>query len=387
MKELLRFYLVQMLKSPMIYAILLLSVVIFGIQAKGIPARMPATQNQYEQKLGFQDYAVFSKSNKEKFISERSKLKEIPIYVDNMNYKNRVKTIKLLANDPTLAQVKQMYEKLQDKKQIAKLKFVNTHDLSLINFNEFKKYQESMYIPYGLGYTIFTQTASTKNYDYSINLPYLKLIKMIYSKKEKVSAPIARYLVRVLTIFSSIGAALLTAWLFSSDLALSRLKTFRMANANLRGQLLARILGIIIPLIVGSLILTMPVFILLGKNIMLDYSIMDYLIYYFLSVPISVVFSAVISAILTIVSDNIVFGMLASFSLVAASSRTSAIQVVFPFGLKWFKYIPSVSDFTWNAKILVPYIEHQLVYLMVGSVLFIISERIWYKKNLNGKWL
>lgn len=346
---------------------------------------MPTNQNQYEQKLGFQTYADFSKSNKKDFMSERTKLKKIPIYIDTMDYETRVKTTKFLSEDKSLTQMEKFYEKLQENKQISNLKFVGKQDLAEMTASEFSKYRQALYLPYGFGYTLFTQTSSTRDYDYSINLPYSDLMKMIHSKKEKISAPIARYLIRVLTIFLSIGSALMTAWFFFSDLAASRLKTFRMANAKLKSQLSARILGIALPLIIVSFILTLPIFVILGKNILLDYWFGDYLIYYLLSVPISVFLSVIVSAILTTASNNVVFGMLASFSFVAASSRTSEIQEFFPFGLKWFKYIPSSSDFMWNAKIFAPYVEHQIVYLIVCGLLFMILTRIWQKKNVYGR--
>ncbi|EOL41583.1 hypothetical protein RV11_GL000958 [Enterococcus phoeniculicola] len=384
--RLLLFYFKEILKSPILYFVLLISVLVVFVQGNWLVKEIPNNQDKYEQKVGFQNYEQFQKTDKQVFIQERTGTQKIPVYRDHMTYKNRINMTILLSKEKLEeSEIELFFNRLSEKKQISDLKFLDTSELSQMGKNDFQAYRQSLYLPFGLGYTFFTQTYSTKNFNYSVNLPYQEISEMVLKEKEKISAPIARYLVRVVTIFLSIGVAILTAWFIYRDLGSNRVRAFRMANSRIFLQLMSRLVSLIFPIFLFGFLSTFLLFLLLLKQIGIDFYIYDYLIYYGLSVGVSVIVASIVAAILTSTSKNLIFGVLASFIYVAANATTSNMSEVPPFGLKWYKFIPGVTDMLWNHDVFYPYLQHQIFYLVFSMLLLLILLFIWKREIYFGK--
>lgn len=384
--RLLLFYFKEVLKSPILYFVLFISVFVVFVQSNELVKEIPNGQDEYEQKMELQNYEQFQRADKEVFIQERTGTQKVPVYRDHMTYKNRIKMTILLSKEKLEeSEIEFFFNKLSNENQISDLKFLNTSELSQMSRKDFLTFRQSLYLPFGLGYTFFTQIYTTKNYDYFINLPYPEISTMILKEKEKISAPIARYLVRVVTIFLSIGVAILTAWFIYRDLESNRVRAFRMANSRIFLQLISRLVSIIFPLFLLGFLSTYLLFLFMIKQLGMDFYIYDYLIYYGLSVGVSVSIASIVAAILTSISKNLIFGVLASFIYVAANATTSNMSEVAPFGLKWYKFIPGVTDRLWNQEIFYPYLQHQIIYFVFLMLILSLLLLIWRQEISFGK--
>ncbi|GAB2023893.1 hypothetical protein RyT2_29760 [Pseudolactococcus yaeyamensis] len=329
--NLLYLYFKEVLKSPILYVLISVTAIVLFLQGQWVVGEIPTNQQQYEKKLGFQNFKAFNKQDKQSFLKERTATTIVPVYEDNMRFDTRVSTTVFLANDHiTEEKIKKFYEKIEKKGEIQSLKFLSVAQLNSLSEKEFKDYRNALYLPYGFGYSMFSGTYATKNYQYYINEPYQIIKKRIENKQEKISAPISRYFVRILSILLSISSAFLTIVFVSSDLATNRIRSFTMANVTCKKQICMRLISIFVSSIGISMIVIFPVVGRVFQQISYSTSMFDFLMYDALSVIVSILFSGIVSSIIVIMNKNLILSLFISLVFVIASSKGSEITTVSP---------------------------------------------------------